>query len=105
MLESVTVPRFGRRWLTFDVTPAVVEWMKGEGTNGVRNHQGGEIHDDDNDSYGFNPEFDNASDFVHAFPNLGLVVEVEDELESRLDAAELLALRNCSKDDKGIFGG
>ena len=104
MLESVTVPRFGRRWLTFDVTPAVVEWMKGGEAIGFRNHQS-DVNVDDNASYGVHTEFDNASDLVHAFPNLGLVVEVEDELESRLDAAEFLALRNCSEDNKGIFGG
>ena len=89
MLESVTVPRYGRRWITFDVTDAVVEWMNGG------DHQ--ESHIDNEVSYEINP------DIVHPYPNLGLVVEVEDERESRLDAAEYLSLRNCSGDDRGTM--
>ena len=98
MLESVTVPRFGRRWITFDVTDAVVEWMNG----GDHHH---ESHIDNEVSYEVNPEMGDpsASDLAHPYPNLGLVVEVEDERESRLDAAEYLSLRNCSGDDRGTY--
>ena len=101
MLESVTVPRYGRRWLTFDVTDAVVEWMNNGGaiSGHIESHSINEVV-----SYEDNPESVDApaSDYSHAYPNLGLVVEVEDERESRLDAAEFLSLRNCSGDDKGI---
>ena len=101
MLESVTVPRYGRRWLTFDVTDAVVEWMNNGGaiSEHHESHSNNEVV-----SYEDNPENGEASvsEYVHTYPNLGLVVEVEDERESRLDAAEFLSLRNCSGDDKGI---
>ena len=97
MLDSVTVPRYSRRWITFDVTDAVVEWMNGG------DHQ--QSHVDNEVSYEVDPEIGDASasDFTHPYPNLGLVVEVEDERESRLDAAEYLSLRNCSGDDRGTL--
>ena len=104
MLESVTVPRYGRRWLNFDVTDAVVEWMNNGGDASNSNFHNHYSSTDNNVvSYEENPESGDASasDFVHAFPNLGLVVEVEDERESRLNAAEFLALRNCSGEDNG----
>ena len=94
MLDSVTVPRYGRRWITFDVTDAVVEWMNGG------KHESSHI--DNEVSYEIDPEIGDA-DIVHPYPNLGLVVEVEDEREDRLDAAEYLSLRNCSGDDRGTL--
>ena len=104
MLESVTVPRYGRRWLTFDVTDAVVEWMNGgvaAASSSFNSHHGSLSNNDVSHEYDLQNGDEFSSDLVHPFPNLGLVVEVEDERESRLDAAEFLALRNCTGDDKG----
>ena len=107
MLESVTVPRYGRRWLTFDVTDAVVEWMSGgvaaaaAASSSFNSHHGGLSNNDVSHEDDPQNGDESSSDLVHPFPNLGLVVEVEDERESRLDAAEFLALRNCTGDDKG----
>ena len=105
MLESVTVPRYGRRWLTFDVTDAVVEWMSGgvaaAASSSYSNHHGTLSNNDVSHEDDPRNADESSSDLVHPFPNLGLVVEVEDERESRLDAAEFLALRNCTGDDKG----
>ncbi len=73
MLDSVTVPRFSRRWLAFDVLPAVKEWSRPR----ERGHGHGN------------------------WANLGLIVEVESAGMRRLAAEEYIVLRNCTVGSEG----